>query len=55
MLVEDFNSGLAQLEGVERDKDIMEALAEAGLEYMLAHLLPRCSLWYLYRSTWSMV
>ena len=34
-----FNADLAGLEGSEWDKEIMEALVEAGLEDMLAHFL----------------
>ena len=47
--------GLAEPEGDRRGEDIAAALATEGLEYMLAHFLPRRRPWCWAGRTWSIL
>ena len=53
LLVGNFNTDLAALEGWVRYKEIMAAMAAAGLEDFSGHFLPRHKPWLKDGRTWS--
>ena len=55
IVVGDLNTDLGDVENDRRGSEIAAAMAEAGVEYMTAHFLPRKRRWGRERRTWSML
>ena len=54
MVVGNFNTDLVAPEGQEQDGEIVEVIAEEGLEDMSDHFLTRHKLWLKDGRTWAM-
>ena len=54
LVVRDFNTELAALEGQDRENKIIVYLEEEGLEEMIGQLIPHHKLWLKDSHTWDM-